>query len=80
MEATIEAEQSAAGDRRENKFRFDKNINISAVIAGLVILWTVVTYGNALINQGHDTNKKVSIMWNEFTKTRPDLQNLFDRP
>lgn len=61
-----------------SKWRLDKNINISAAIAGIIILWSVIHYGSSILTAQADTNKKVNIMWDFFVKDKPDLQRLFE--
>lgn len=72
---TMETERRIAPSSR---WRLDKNINISAVIAGIVILWSVIHYGSSILEQQSDTNKKVNIMWQYFVKDKPELQRLFE--
>jgi hypothetical protein len=66
-------------NRREDRFRFDKNINISAVVGAIILLGTMISYGNSIIREQRETGQKVNIMWQWFVSDKPDLQKLFDR-
>ena len=66
-----------AQDRRDNKFKLDKTLNISNILGLLVILWSVISYGNTLVKESRDSNQKINIMWDYFSHEHPELALLF---
>lgn len=53
-------------------FHLDKNINISAVFAGIVLMITLIGYGNAILNEMKEMDTKTKIMWSMFIKEHPE--------
>lgn len=60
-------------DRRINKFRFDKSINIGNVISTAVILWTILTGMAKIVNEVRLYAAKTNIMWAHFVKEHKDI-------
>ena len=77
MEAILDTLEESSEDRRNNHWRFDRSINISAVIAGIVIMWSVISYGNAILDSQRIMTQKVNIMWERFVVDKPELQQMF---
>jgi alcohol dehydrogenase YqhD (iron-dependent ADH family) len=64
---------------RRNNFRFDYSINISNLIAVVLLLFTIINYGSQVISYLHNVNLKVNIMWAHFVKTNPEAQFEYDQ-
>lgn len=63
--------------RERRSFHLDKNINLSAVIGAIILLVTIVSYGNSILVELRELNTKNNIMWSFFVKDHPDYANLY---
>lgn len=55
--------------RREDKVNFDYTINITNIIALVILIGTIISYGNQAVNYLKSINAKTNIMWTHFDKT-----------
>lgn len=64
-------------ERRSDKFHLDRTINISTLIACIIFLFTIISYGNTIVNYLHEMNNKTNIMWDHFITTNPEYKLLY---
>lgn len=61
-------------DRRSNHFRIDKSISLGNILTILALLWTIVSYGNRIVDDMKLTQRKTLLMWNIMSKEHPELE------
>ena len=69
---------SLATERRKTDkgVRFDWTINMSNILTILLLIATIIRYGNDALYFLRDISTKTNIMWVYFVKTNPDAGDL----
>jgi len=62
-----------ANDRRDNKFRFSKEISLGNVLTVVVILWGVATAAQHIVSNYNTTLRQHQLMWSHFIMHEYDL-------
>lgn len=65
-------------EERRLHFRFDRTVNISNVLSILILVATLIRYGNDVISYLKDINVKTNIMWSYFAKDHPEVNQLLN--
>lgn len=70
-------------ERRHQGLTFDWTINLGNIVSFLLLVATLIRYGNSINSYLKDISLKTNIMWSEFIKTNPQanqyLTTLEDR-
>lgn len=62
-----------------NHFKFDKNINLSTLVALIILIGTIARYGNSAVSYLSDIKSKTNVMWYYFVQDHPDAEKLLER-
>lgn len=57
-------------DDRRKRFHIDWSLNITSIIAVLVLIITLIKYGNATIGYLKSIDARTNIMWAHFDKNQ----------
>lgn len=63
--------------RTIDKFRLDHTINISTLISAIILISTIIGYGNSILGYLQEMTTKTNIMWNVFIDRQPQYKNLY---
>lgn len=77
IEKAKDPEPTVIVDRRANKLRLDKTINLGNLLTIISILYAAYTGVNKIIDGFKDTQLKTEIMWNFLVADHPDLEKLY---
>lgn len=72
-DANYEVPKPPLQDRRRNNFRIDKSVNITTIISSVVLLWTIVTGMNNILEVVKKNINRTNIMWSHFIREHKDI-------